>query len=364
MDWQDLTRTQRLHAYMIPTTNLDDTYGELEGVDWESSSFTCGYYTDTRTSGTLTVHGDEWNRNSFIRIVYEVPEWDYSREIATYAVENDDRDFVNGEVITKLELVSLLHTMSLDLAPRPRVIGEGASVLSVFASECNDAGRDYLFHDAVDAKTNSVNIMETGKSRLARCYQLCTMSNNRLDVDGHGRVTIGRYVLPASKAPAMTIDVHNTRGITFDNLHLSTDHCSTPSRAVVSYQYSDRATNERKEIVASVDIEATNYANAKQRGYVVTNYTSLTEMSPQTYNQALAIAKSKLASDKQEKVEWTLTTKFLPIWEGDIVELVLPESAGEYAGTRKCLVKAIDISGEYCDMKITLKETASPDAEE
>lgn len=364
MDWQDLTRTQRLHAYMVPTTNIDDVYGELDGVDWAASSFTCGYYTDTRTSGQLVVHGDGWNRNSFIRIVYEIPEYDYAKEIATYAVKNDDRDISNGETVTTLELVSMLHTMSLDLAPLPRVIGAGASVLSAFSAECRDAGRDYVFRDALDAKTSSVNIMETGTSRLARCYQLCTMSNNRLDVDGHGRITIGRYVIPSTKTPAMTIDMQDARGVTFDDLHLSTDHCSTPSRAVVSFTYSDTATNETKEIVASVDVEATNHGDIKQRGYVVTDFTNLTEMNPQTYNQALAIAKQKLATDKQEKIEWTVTTKFLPLWEGDVVEIVMPETAGEYSGTRKCLVKSIDMTGEYCDMKITLKETASPDTEE
>lgn len=364
MEWQNLTRTQMLHAYMIPTTNLDDCYGEINNVDWASSSITCGYYTDTRTSGQLVIHGDEWNRNSFIRIVLEIPEYDYQKEIGTYAVSNDDRDFVNGECITTLELISLLHTMSLDLAPNPRVIGKGASVLDVIRSECRDAGREYIVSNAIDSKTSSVNILETGTSRLARCYELCSLSNNRLDVDGHGHITVNKYIAPSERTPSLTIDIQDTRGISFDDLHLSTDYLSSPSIAVISYQYIDEKTNENKEIVASVEVEAVNHGSIKQRGYNVTNFTSLTEMNPKTYNQALAIAKSKLKEHQQEKVEWTLTTKYLPIWEGDIVELIIPNDAGMYGGSRKCLVKSIDISCEYCDMQLTLKETASGDNDE
>ena len=130
MDYKDLTRRVELHAYMVPPTNLDDVYVELEGVDWDSLNISCGYYTDTRVSGSLSVVGGNWIRGSFVRIVMEIPEDDYAQELATFAVSNDDAEYRNGVWVTDLELVSMLHTMSLDLAPSTKAINAGSSILA------------------------------------------------------------------------------------------------------------------------------------------------------------------------------------------------------------------------------------------
>ena len=360
MDCKDLTRTMELHAYMVPPTNLDDTYGELEGVDWDSLSITCGYYTDTRVSGSLSVVGGNWIRGSFLRIVMRIPGEGYERELATFAVSNDNSEYQNGVWVTDLELISMLHTMSLDLAPSIKAIAAGSSVLAAFRSECEAAGRKYECGAAFDAKTGGVTIMETGSSRLARCFDLSSMSNNRLDVNGHGVVTLERYTEPKAKAPVMTLDLQDERGVVADGISRTSNWLSTPSVAVVSYQYSDSANGEtiQREITASVYVSATDHGSMSQRGYNVTDYTSLSEMNPPTYNQALAIAKQKLQEGQIEDIEWNIESTFLPIWEGDVIDLVIPEG-NDYSGTRRCLVKSIDIKGQFLDMSISLKEVTS-----
>ena len=55
LDWKDLTRKDELKFLMVSPTNLGDIYGELDGVDLSGSSLEGAYYSDTRTSGTISV---------------------------------------------------------------------------------------------------------------------------------------------------------------------------------------------------------------------------------------------------------------------------------------------------------------------
>ena len=199
--------------------------------------------------------------------------------------------------------------------------------------------------------------METGTSRLARCFDLADMSNNRLEVDGHGVVRLERYVEPSVKAPEVSLELADPRGVVSDGVKRSSNWLATPSMAVVSYQYSDNTGGEtiQREITASVSVSAANHGSMSQRGYNVTDYTSLSEMNPPTYNQALAIARQKLQEGQIERIEWNVESTFLPIWEGSVIELVIP-GEGDYTGARKCLVKSLDIKGRFLDMSMTLKE--------
>lgn len=368
IDWLDLTRQGYLHAYLISPTNPDHVYGELTGVDWAGSSLSAGYYTDTRTSGEITFVGDGWKpRGAFIRIVYEIPEWDYSRELGTYAPVKDPATRSNGQWETKLELHSMPYTMSLDIATCPMQIAAGASILTAMKTELENAGRAYIFKAPNDYRTTSPKLMETGKSRLSRLFELCSMSDNRLDVDGHGRMVIEPYVLPSKKPVVARIDLSDPRGIAFDGVQRSTNWLEMPTTAAVSYSYSDKDSDGnmvQREINAAVSVTATNHASRIVRGYNIVDFHSVSELSPATGFGAQAKAKEYLERDAYEKIEWELKSKFLPCWEGDVIELVVPDGDPEYAGVRRCLVKNVDLAFPTMDMTLTLKETNSLDEED
>lgn len=368
LDWLDQTRKGYLHAYLIAPTNPDHVYGELEGVDWAASSVTAGYYTDTRTSGELTYVGDGWKpRGAFIRIVYEIPEWDYTREIGTYAPVKDPAKRSNGQWTTTLELHSMPYTMSLDIATCPTQIAAGASILTAMRKELEAAGRAYIFKAANDYRTTSPKLMETGKSRLSRLFELCQMSDNRLDVDGHGRMIIEPYVEPAKRPIVARIDLDDPRGIAYDDVQRSTNWLEMPTTAAVQYTFSEKGSDGKmaqREINAAVSVTATNHASRTVRGYNIVDFHSITELTPATGAGAQAKAKQYLENDAYEKIEWELKSKFLPIWEGDVIELVIPDGDPDYAGVRRCLVKNVDIAFPSMDMTLTLKETNSLDEED
>lgn len=360
MDYKDLTRQGELHAYMIPPQKLDDSYGELLGVDWSSLSISAGYYTDTRTSGSLDIIDGNWVRGSFLRIVFEIPEQNYRREIGTYAVVSDNAVRRNGVWKTTLELQSMLWTMNQDLTPMPLTLAKGSFASTALKRELNDAGREYVTPFGGDAKMTGPTALEGGQSKLSRAFILCNWSRTRLDVDGHGRITCKKYTEPASQTPKLSLDLLDERGVVKDGVSRSTNWAEMPSSYIVSYKYTDKDANNKsveKEIRAEVHLSSPKaHQTLANRGYEVSVYESLNDMSPKTYARAVEIAKQKLLARTSESVEWELETKYLPVWEGDVITLEIPDGITDYQGKRKCLVKALDMTGPYLDMRITLKE--------
>lgn len=362
-DWADTSRTDRLVFEMVNPQDINSSLGELAGVDIQNTQLSCGYYTDTRASGKLRVIGENWIRGSFIRVVHQVPEWDYSNELGTFIVTGDDRVRENGAWAYDLTLQSVLFGLSTDKIVRPWVIAKGAMMLKAAAQCLTNVNRTYNFTGAADYRFNGARIMETGTDRLSIMYALAKLANNRIDVDGHGNVTMSRYVPPASKAPVYRIDLQDRRGVAVDGLSGSTDYLQTPNIVGVCYKYNTEKNGKsvQQEITASARVSAENPHSAAVRGYNVTDFRELSEMSPATAARAQQLANQYLANDSVEHIEWQLSTVYLPIWEGDTVELVITDGEETYQGVRHCLVKNVELDLSDMLMQLTLKETSSGD---
>lgn len=362
MDWLDQRREDRIDVYMVPQTNLDDSYGQLEGVELGASSIECGYYTDSRTNGKLVVHGDGWIRGSFLRIVHSVPAWGWTRELGTYLVSDESTSYSFGEWSKSLMLHSMLYALGTDLAPSPLTLGSGAYRNTAIEQILKTCNRPRISSGAVDMRFSDTSVLESGRSRLEHLYALCDMEpKNRLDVDGHGRIVYPKYVAPSSKSSSFELNLSDPRGIVEDGIEVSSGFASMPNRVAVVYRYSDSSGSEtvQREIGAYAD--STGALSPAARGYTVTDFRVLDELSPQTQKHAQELADSYLA-DTREKIEWRLKCRYLPIWEGDVVDLVV--QGGDYPGRRKCLVKSLALDLGTMHMDLTLKETASGDEED
>lgn len=368
LDWKDQTREDRLTFLMVSPTNLNDVYGELDGVDLSGSSLEAAYYTDVRTSGTLAVVGDGWVRGSLIRVVHEVPSWGWKRTIGTYIVTDDSASRTSGVWHYDLTLQSMLYGLSTDRLPRPWTVAKNAMALKAMR-ECMDAAAYAYVIDsgAVDYKVKTPQVMESGTSRLSCLYSLCSMAGDRLDVDGDGRVRVAKYVKPSSKVPVATIDLTDPRGVALDDLSRSTNWFQMVDIVAVSFKYSDtttkngKTTTVQKEITAQARVSSSLHQHHRQRGYTVTDFRSLTELSPQTAARAQQLANQYLKEDAAELVTWEVTTTYLPLWEGDVVDLVVHDGMASYRGTRRCLVRNVELDLSNMTMHLTLKETASGD---
>ena len=364
MDYRDTTQQITLHAYMIPPTNLDDAYDEeLTGIDWSTLSISAGYYTDSRVSGSLTLVNGNYIRGSFVRIIAEFEDGT-QQELGTFAVSNDGGERTNGAYIQNLELISILHTLSLDYMPDVLVLGSGSTALDAFKKTLTETGKtesSFNMKSALNYRIANTMVLEAGKTRLSRLFELSSLSDNRLDVDGHGVITLSQYILPDNKTPKYELDTTDERGIIKDGISRSSTWTETPTRSVVAYDYTEGTGDDavQKHIYG----EAWN-SKADPRGYWITDYQVVSDLNPATKANLNSIAKANLAEKSTEQNEWTIETKFLPdLWEGDVVNLVINDDFDSYIGTRKCLVKNLDIKGYFLDMTITLKETSGGDNE-
>ena len=362
MDWSDLRRTDVLAVTMVSPTNLDAPLGELVGLDPTGCSVTAGYYTDTRTSGRLAFVGDGWVRGSILRLWHRIPEWGYEREVGTYMAVDDPATRDRGSWRTELELHSMLKALSTDVA-KPKTLGVGASALAASQQILETSSRPYVVSKANDTKLKDALVLESGTDQLSRLYSLAKACDNRLDVDAHGRVTIDPYQAPYAKSPVLEISLSDPRGVAQEGITRTSNLLSMPNRAYVSYRYTDSSggKSEQREIVEFAD--ATGSRSPASVGWVISDVHSLSEMEPQTAARAQELARQYLEDDQHEHVEWELTTAFLPVWEGDVVDLVVDDGPEWYRGRRRCLVKSLDMELAHFTMRLTLKEVRPHDDE-
>lgn len=369
MDWKDLTRRGELHAYLVSPNNIDVVEDEMLGVDWSSLKISGAYYSDSRISGSIRTHYSNWNPDDahtpFVRIVYEIPEWDYKRELGTFIVRNDPQEIAEGTHRTDLELQSMLYALSLEYPERKKALTPGALVSTAMKSELDDAGLAYVLDDINEYQMNGLAILENSKSRLARMFTLTEMSNNRIDVDTHGRIRLSRYILPNDRTATERIDLNDPHGVVKDGVKRTSNYLQQPSEAVIVYKWTETENGEsvEHEITAKATVRAGDHASVGSRGYTITDFQQVNDLSPRTGERAQQLAAEKLKKQMATKIEWQIQTTFLPLWTGDVVELYVPFGADQYQGVRKCLVKNIELTGEYLDMTLTLKETAGGDEE-
>lgn len=384
VDWRDTTARHVIRVVQVSQTNLDDQLGELEGVDLSGSSLEWGYYTDLRASGKLRVYGEGWERGRFLRVYHELPDYGYVEVLGTYVVTSDDAEEVNGVWVYELELQSTLQMLVDDLLTQPWVIEKGASSLDAIRQvigtsgahsmrktwaallDPNDSEVELDTSLAEDVQATTAQIMKAGQSRLECLFALCKMGNNRLDVSPMGNPVIKRRRSLAHVEPKFRIDVADRRGVIIDgSLKHHTDWLELPDTYAVSHSFTEKndgdSKSEQRELYGEAHVKASDSHAVANRGYSIVHFESLRDMEPKTASRATEIARQRLQEQSVELMEWELSTIYLPITEGDVVELVVRSGMQQYIGPRLCMVKDVEVELEHMTMSMTLKEVYSGD---
>ena len=358
MDWTSLGKKWRVRFVQVNPTDLDTTMGELADVDITSASISEAYYSDTRVQASIKCLDSAWTRQAWVRVIAEVPDEGYSEELGTFLVTGDDADESNGTWTTTLSCESALYALDLQAAKRPFVVANGAMAKQAMESTLGWCGRDYVDNDAPDHMMGGDVVFETGSSILERLYDLADRCDIRLDVDGHGRVTLDRYVLPANRSSSFAIDLKASDSIALDGISRTSNYLEIPTECIVSY------TSGSGDDATEIQGYAENGGRVAigERGYVVSKVVSLTEMAPETFERADAIARERLDKASNESAEWTLTTEYMPIRIGAVGTL---RNHGDpyYSGDQKVMVKSRDIDLKDMTMKLTLKLASANDTD-
>lgn len=341
IDWRDPARRDVLRFQMIDPNNLEEVYGDLTDVQLGSTSILYGYYTDTRySSGISFLKSNNYIENAWIRIIHEVPAEDYSNELGTF-IPTSPSEIRKGAIVVSLDLQSPLWGLKDDLTTAKFSIGKKTSLLKAIKRICDNCHRPYLFNNPNDVTTDKAIVYDAGESYLSILFDLCELTKNRMDVDGHGRLTFDPAPDHSKITPTWTLDYDDQRSMIIDGtVKMEKLVDDIPSRTIVI----------NEDIVGVADLEDGVSYSAHQRGYVKAEKYEV--KSATTKSKANSAAKTRLKKFTKS-TEWTMDCLYFPGMPGDNVTFVLD---GE---KRVCMIKSIDpLDLETMTMTITLKETS------
>lgn len=337
--WRDGAREDVIRVQMVDPFDVDRVRGELAGVVTSGCSITEGYYTDSRVTAKVRAYEDGYVGDSWLRIVHECPAYGYRAELGTFVVTKASRTSELGGTVTDYDLQSVLWAVSKDTLPCHWSVGEGALAREAFARICETVGKAHaVLPGAMDYRFAQTVVYELGDSFLSDLFDVADRSGNRVDVDGHGRITLGRYVAPSQREPDWVLDLEDPRGLVLaGGVSWAEEPGSVVNRVIVKH------TNGESEVVGSADA-------AQTRGYTVAEVKSVQDLSPETPARASQLAREYLQRGGGAGREYSVSALYFPVHEGDVVRLVTD-------GVRHdCLVKEADVSLADMTVDLTLKE--------
>lgn len=332
------------HASVIREMDLAEDAGTVTGE----------YYSDTRSQAAPALADwSQWPTNAWVRIVHEVPAANYSQTLFTGFVWDEGRGSETGGVVpAKPTLMSAVKALDVELLCTPHTVGEWLTMSDFFGRLMAEGAagprpwrrgtnfRDYRFSEP---RTWGPDV-----SVLSCVNDLCDLAVCRLDVDPDGTLRLDGYVSPRERAPRCTIDANDPRGVVVEgSVTPGGDERQTPSRYLL--WRSDSANGEETYGWGWADRAGNDPHGSWQRGYAVTKADSVSDSDGVT--DFWSEARRRLAGTDAGTREWQVSTMFLPLSEGDVVDFAPLD-----AGPRRCLVKSCETNLGAMTCALTLKE--------
>lgn len=342
IDWKDPKRTDVFHFVMVDPNNLDASYGDIEGVQLASTTLTYGYYTDTRYASRITfLKGNNYVRNAWIRIIHEVPSKGYVNELGTFIPVSPSVSY-SGATTETLDLQSPLWGLSNHYCTNSFTFAKGQSYKGAFQLICNRCDRPYLLNNPNDFITQSAIVYDAGTSFLDILFDLSGSANNRIDLDGHGRITLSPLVNFQYMSPSWDIDADDPRSIVIQgSVKMETLSDEIPNRIIVMCG----------GYVGYADLPDGAEFSAAQRGYIKAQTYSASGLK--NNDQCTSLAQAYI-SQYVKVNQWGLQTMYFPAKCGETVRFTLN-------GVKHlCMIQAIDpINLDTMTMQLTLREVES-----
>ena len=349
--WRDPAYVPKLRAYAIDPRNVDVVRCEIDRLQ-QTGSITWGYDSDTRVSASISVLDPDFPDGSWIRLVVEAPG--YSEEIGTFIVSHIKREEVgDNSVLVQYELQSILWVLSEDRGGYHYCVGAGVKTQDAAARVVSEiCGKKYRWLPGCrNTSSGSATVYEMGDSFLHILYDLCDKANNRLDCDGHGRVTMGAYTKPSSREPDVAIDERDSRSIVIDSGLTEDDSTGEAyNRTVVHYKGRPEGSDNDVEITAISGAPASSAVAAGKRGITRTQVHEVNDMSPVSQARANQLLNDYIDDDRDRNITRDRTIMWVPISGGSVIKWT--DMRGN---TSKCLARTIEGHFDSWTMKLTMK---------
>lgn len=341
MDWTDKTRRDRFIFEMVDPFDLDSSRGYLKNVIEGSGRITQGYYTDTRVSATIEVADHNYVDYSLIRIHHYVDSMseNYHNELGTFFVSS--RTEVDNQTNKEtFNLTSMLDRISEDALPYNYVISKGKTAHEVLKDLFGKFNVAYsIASDASNKTYTSTVVYEVGSSVLSTILEIADEAKLRVDVNGHGVVTVSNYVTPSSKTPIFEFNKSN--GTIVGPVTKTNNAFDAVNRVIVTSSKDD------KTVVGYADVEDSSKIAYSKLGRRNASVEQISDLSPFTDQQAKNEAQKSIKDFDQDPSEYTFQGLYFPSNTG---EAILINDVKTMLQTRDINLSA----GMVCDY--TLKE--------
>lgn len=350
-NWESTELGHRLRVEMTDAMRHEDTLGRLD-VDADSGSITMDTTTNTIAQASIVCPDwNQWIENSWIRIVHEIPEYDYRQVMGTFFVYSEGRSFKYGSTAASPSLYSSLKALSMDKVPSPIFVAEGAPISKVFGALLDPFAKYRISPECGEYYYTSTYVIDAGTSKMEAMRSLCANVNWEYRLEGDGTIVFVPFQPYASRPIAYTIDARASRSVVHENtLKPEGSDRMTPGRSIVVWK-GDNTDDE--PVSAYADVTPDNMASPQRRGYIVAELHELSDLNgDRTSQNALIYARQFLEKDSRVLRKWSMDTLWLPIEIGDCV-MFRPEDEDGFTRT---IAQNIEYDLSKWKLKITLAE--------
>lgn len=368
MNWADTGYAYDVDVTVVHQTNVDNTIGFLSGVQLSNLSTSENYNSDSRMSAKVTTivpegESDGYVDNGRLRIILTIPKLDFTEEYVTGYVSDISESTSHGYTTRKYSIEGTIWGLLNHKIDAPVTIGKGAKMLDVFTSLLSKQTKmQYDIEGAQDHTFGSTVIYEAGTNMSTLLFET-TEGYNRMNSDGHGRITLRKYVAPSKRTPERILDYNSVRGLAIAPAEKSSTKWDSPGRAIVTATVSvtDSTNNSTSQevIVGSYDAPASDPTSIETRGWLLARSDNYSGNSEKPSKSELdAAAKKNWESAQNAENSWECSTVFADYHAGDILTFILPSgnNVDEPLKSYKVLVTSVTTQFDTMIQELTLKE--------
>lgn len=372
MDWAKTGHSYSIDVNVVHQTNVNNTLGSLRGVQLSDLYISENYYSDSRVQAKITTmvgknESDGYIPNARLRIILSMPDDNFVEELVTGYVSDIDDSYSNGALKRTYTIEGTMWGLLDHITSEPITISKGAKLISTWKNLLNTLTMMQVSTDgAKDHQFSNTIIYEAGSSLATVLFELSS-GYDRMDVDGHGVITLKEYKSPSKRTPSRIIDYNDMSSLVIAPLSRRSEEYSIPGRAVITATVS-KITNDGRSmqevVVGSYDAPKTHFTSMATRGYlygITDSYNGVSDNPTKAELDSLAKATWE---DLQEKgIEWTGTHVFADFHAGEVVTLIAPTNlqlTDDFRSTtieaKKVLISAVETNLQTFQQNLTLKE--------
>ena len=351
-DWTSAELDHEFHVYMVDALNHNNEYGEIEAYS-DVGSITHALSNGATVGASLEFPDwSQWRKNSWLRVVHEIPSCKYKCTLGTFIVWDEGVAHGLDADVASPELTSCLRGLERDLMFSLLTVGTHASLKEAVARLMRDTPMSYEFSPGMqDYRFSAPYVFDIGMSRLEVLRNLCLLSGNEAVADESGLILIrSREFLP-EKTSVFSIYEEDEKSIVIEG---SVKHINT-EREIVGRSiavWNGEGDDGRDSISAYADLPASHMASPQSRGYVISVLHELEDL-PGLKNYASVQQESRrwLNEDSTSSYRWELQTMWIPVKLGDVVDF--RPRGKKY---RKCQIESMTQNLSTWTLDLTLRE--------